>query len=72
MEELGVDEEPGTSSRALVCHSQVDSLEGHFGSFILGGIIGSTVVFAQDLKNIWREERDLCRHEEEGRRGCRH
>ena len=57
MEELGVDEEPGTSSQALVCHSRVDSLEGRFGSFILGGIVGSTVVFAQDLKKIWREER---------------
>ena len=57
MEELGADEEPKTSSRALVCRSRVDSLEGRFGSFILGGIVGSTVVFTQDLKKIWREER---------------
>ena len=72
MEELGADEEPETSSRVLVCRSRVDSLEGRFGSFILGGIVGSTVVLAQDLKKFWREERDLCRHEEEGRRECRH
>ena len=72
MEELGADEEPGTSSRALVYRSRVDSLEGRFGSFILGGIIGSTVVFAQDLKKNWREERRSRRHEEEGRRKCRH
>ena len=57
MDELGADEEPKTSSRALVCRSRVDSLEGRFGSFILGGIVGSTVVFAQELKNIWRKER---------------
>ena len=57
MEELEADEEPRTSSRALVCRSRVDSLEGRFGSFILGAIVGSTVVCAQDLKKIWREER---------------
>ena len=57
MEELGADEEPKTSSRALVCRSRVDSLEGRFGSFILGGIVGSTVIFTQDLKKIGREER---------------
>ena len=65
MEELGADEELEISSRALVCHSRVDSLEGRFGSFILGGIVGSTVVLTQDLKSIWREEQDFCRHEEE-------
>ena len=57
MEELEAGEEPKTSARALVCRSRVDSLEGRFGSFILGAIVGSTVVFAQDLKKIWREER---------------
>ena len=57
MEEQEADEEPKTSSRAFVCRSRVDSLEGRFGSFILGAIVGSTAVCAQDLKKIWREER---------------
>ena len=42
MEELEANEKREASSRALVCRSWVDSLEGRFGSFILGAIVGST------------------------------
>ena len=67
MEELEADEEPKTSSRALVCRSRVDSLEGRFGSFILGAIVGSTssicLRFEVDLEERSVDTRKI---EEEG------
>ena len=44
MDELGPEDEPGASSRALVLCSHVDSLEERFANIILGGIVGSTIV----------------------------
>ena len=44
IDELGPEDEPGASSRALVLRSRVDSLEECFADIILGGIVGSTVV----------------------------
>ena len=70
IEELEANEEREASSRALVCRSRVDSLEGRFGSFILGAIDESTssicLRFEVDLEGRYVDTREM------EKKGCRH